>query len=1691
MDNSAELEQVDGLQGLNVNEEDSTLTTAPATAAQVAVEQEEGEGVDDELDDEAIVEGAAASSVQIAPTGDTNPLGQEVENPMLFIQLGDRVVYDSKKYGRTIGTVYYRSLERISIKPDGVSNTLVDFELEDNEDEELYKEEYGVTAAYVIEKRKFESFVEQQDFRINQIIDTFDSSGELYKSYKIVQVDKENDFIKIQDLEDEENIYDLNFDFVGIESDEDFKVISIRQLVGSEEGVSNEAPAEVPEEYEEGEEEEDEDEIKVIGTIEITRPKIYREAAFFEQRIPDNIQKIDALNDFLSSLDPSLQKDPKAIRAVRVLVETLFNLKQATIAYNDDGTVRGQKEVSANTLAELIKTVPIPLGRPVLNIQKKEYFAKEELDEEQAKESAYDTIFFENFERELDAIVQNKSALVSSAMAGAPGGQIVREWSDQKTFLKKYLSPWIPNSTAEPLWKAQTDSEFFRTAPPEIAEVDDKSVFLETIPGYLASHEKNQPPIFSEIPFGIERALSTTYRKGVDRKIQELISEDEASMNSYLIFPAKTANQLGTKRSNNLAIDSGRSLMPKETMRTILSNIGGPTETGTSNDLILLDVEGNTLGNIPLADYIEGISVPALGLGDVFTTLEQYGMNNLELTPDIIKVLNSKIELYQSQLLTTISKLRQIIDSEGVKEPEPNPFLAATTILEDIRSQPTLVDDLIEYERINPSLAQSDIGRVAYLMRKHPDYFQVAAGKNSVLIAKALLAANNQAYIDSLKIANQLRYNELNSGEKPKPNTCSHVKDLVAVRRISDDNERFQKFVGFFRKYQGVRDNNWINCNVCKEHLICVHERLQIQAYLNPKEKDSIQKEIILKFSGGAFQGKYICRNCGQAIRDMDFDNSIEFDDNGKPKSGRAVLVDDNALFEEKINNLIAVPIAPSEKKDLNLSEDEVKCYDIIREISERLGISLDQTGLKTTIDRTIGWVNKFPSRDDYAEKKKKRPTLPDYDIAVARNIITAAATFLLLEIQSKVPSYIVKHTLQGCKSPGFDGYPLIVDPTNKQGIEYVACAVSSIRRNESPWNQTGFQKVADDAKRQLGIVVYIDNILKEVIADDIIQSQLNEKRKFLTKSEGIESGTYGPKDEIPPTFLPEQVIVKPEDAAKEAITPEVVANMGNRGKLSLVKLWIRQAHLLAKRTASLVRGSPLIETTCCLSSIESPGNFWRSAGDLPHLDRRTLVPNQQGHFLVTEFIPRAIASVVTEPNKELYYRIFLKCCFDGPRKGYPHEPGLTNRCPWCGFDFQVNPAVMDSDTEGKSALASQNIVTGTEEFTSLLDKIHQVNNVSEVKTMELLSITQIMEDFGTINPPPIPGWQQLLALTTKNFLSLPSDADKGDIALAAGPISEATSQSETVINERITSEAYKNILDEIVNLPWTNFFQVIQTYFIVPLQRIVSQFSSKSLFVPYELIKDLSESHVSEDVQPILNNDVSLLTLKGDDIKKPSLAFAKSKIQYFLDQMSAILPYKNKIRPIVVPGRENTLVYIQRTLLYGPLATLINPSDIPIKAEIKSAVKSVGDPSMKYLLEIIALTLNKFSKERLSYSDQQIKEMIAIRDEKERANILADYNKMSDEERTMELINQRLGLGKWAVGGTKLIYAYDKDYYDLEREKRLAAGIIEFPGYGGGELPPPEGRAIDENGFRIYNDAELEREGGYEHNQHMDDDNE
>ena len=1388
----------------------------------------------------------------------------------------------------------------------------------------------------------------------------------------------------------------------------------------------------------------------------------------------------------MSGLDPILQKDPKALRSVRILVETLFDLKQSTIAYRDDGSIQGTRDISARSIIDLIEHTPVPLGRPVLEAVKKIYKPDD------AKEAESDELFFVSFEDELNQMLNDHGKVVSASLSGAKNSTIIREWSQQQAFNNKFLSPCLLRQTEQPLWKALSDSEYFRSEPPTSTENNGVITLLSTVPGYIAPHQKDVDPILDDVPFGLERALSTTYRKGLqDRKKQVLSAEETATVTSYIMFPLSVAKYLGSTRSRYITTDSGRSQMPSKTMKMILKERGAPQEVGSSKDIILLNVTGTSLGNILLADYIDGMTVPALGLGDTFDTLEQYGMEHLELNRDIAQVLLNKIAMYQSQLLSTLKRLRIMNQELVAKEPVMNPFLENPSILQEIRNQIPLADALTEYARINPTLATSDIGQVLYLLRHHPILFQVALSNNPILLGKAILYTDITNYLNYLHINNTNRYNEQNAGIKPKRNLCEHVGMLVSIRKLTDDSERFQQLAIFFRKYQGGRDkilNNWINCNFCSEHLLCIHETLQLQAYLNPKEKDTIEKEIILKCSGGQFQGKYICRNCGQSIRELDFDNGLEFDDNGKPKSGRSVLVDEDALFDEKLNKLLSEIDEPSEKAEMKLNEDEMKCYYIIREIAERVGIQVEDAGYKRIITRVIAHINKFPSSDVYYRTARGSAKNVDYHVALARVSIAACGFFLLIEIQTKIPSYVVRYPLMGCKSPGFDGYPLNSDPANKQGMEYIACAIASITQKEPPWNQSGFQMVENDVERQAGIVFYMMAVLRKEISDEMIQSELAEKRVYLLEVLGASSSVQDgrPKDMIPLTFLPEQIIVTPEEAAKDAIRPDVAANMGNKGKMALVKLWIRRAHELAKETALLIRGSPLMETTCCLSTIDKPGVFFIENMDMPSIGRRTLQPYQQGQLMLTEFIPRPTGTDVVSADKDLYYRIFLKCCYQGLRMGHSHEPGLTHFCHWCQFQFPTHPAVMDTDTEGKSALLSQDIKMNTEEFTALLDTIHTVNKVKPVEIREITSVTDMMRSLGEVVPQPIAGWSTIMQETTTAFLRLAPDADRADVILAAGTISSATGASERIIYDRLKLEKYQRIMNNISRLSWVNFFQVMQTYFITPFQRMISQFDKESLVIPWELKKVLSETHVTKDIQPILNKDTLLLSLKGADIILPRLQFARIKLHHYINQMRVLLPFKNNIRSTVVPGRQITLEYIQRALFYGPLSTLLHSAEIPEGAEIKSPIKSVGDPSMRFLLEIVAFTLDKYNEEKLSYDDKQIKNMIEIRAEKERVHVVSEFNKLTDEQRQIELQNKRLGIGKWAVGGTKVIHSYDKEYYDLERQKRISAGISNFPGQ---EEDAYQGRKVDDLGFDVYGDEEMEAEGGYDFNENGDDD--
>jgi hypothetical protein len=101
-------------------------------------------------------------------------------------------------------------------------------------------------------------------------------------------------------------------------------------------------------------------------------------------------------------------------------------------------------------------------------------------------------------------------------------------------------------------------------------------------------------------------------------------------------------------------------------------------------------------------------------------------------------------------------------------------------------------------------------------------------------------------------------------------------------------------------------------------------------------------------------------------------------------------------------------------------------------------------------------------------------------------------------------------------------------------------------------------------------------------------------------------------------------------------------------------------------------------------------------------------------------------------------------------------------------------------------------------------------------------------------------------------------------------------------------------------------------------------------------------------------------------------------------------------------------------------------------------------DVSSRVPIIIFNSLIEKYRVERFKLTDEEIRIEIAKRDEKERMLIISKFDRLTKEEKAVELLQKTLGIGSWAVGGTRAIYAYNSAQYERDREQRAAMGFID-----------------------------------------------
>ena len=1576
------------------------------------------------------------------------------EEEEILFELGDTVLLVGGQINGLRGRIYYIDENLIRILPDGLSDRLVDIPIVDGDLDPALR----IDHLYSVSKRINPSFVAQISAELDEVAETFDKDGTPGPTYTIREINESTDTVTLVDQTDAELIVEANF--TGIPLDLPFAVL--RPRAPPEEFADGpDAPEEV------GANADDDDDFGEILEEEIDEAgdaegvEEIREIPTSQRVYSDAIQRNDMLQEMVSFLDKASQKNPERHKEVRTIVEQCMLLRNAIIEYNKSGEPIGLFHTSLLTVSDLIQTNAMRLSRPVMKANRVLYLdhTPESLYKIATGESPTDPTEVTDADiviRYLDEIVNDSVKYMNTQMGGISSQVLspdsLPEWyMSWETLHKVYHSTWTVSGDqqSKPFTR---DTEFLRYPVLDIESVDGLPSLRADSKVLITSEQ------VTKINMSLLRGLGPRLGRLRDKDpLRTVESAEEGAVINTLIFPLSEQQYLGSTRSGTIAKDIAYSSFPVQTMSDIMERLEGVPDRPTAGGILLVGEGGNTNGSIGLDDWIASQPLYPLGLSDAIVELASYGFANIELNSDQQEAIVKKIDGYRALIKQFIIELRErmakLISEQVVTE---NPFLQGDsfkTFVGAMKAEPLLESIMTDVKNSTPAYKNNDIAIVAAALYKSADFFLATLAQEAGPLAKERNRRVIGQYLEAL--SNALLKAEVNALTTyvPEPNKCAHVKDYVTIQKQKELETRMKLFAKFITRYEGTRKDNWVNCSACKEHLVCYHEVLLLKEYLHPKEKGEIHKELLLSFSGGAFQGKFICKNCGQPISDFDYDTSIEYADDGTPISGRAVLQDEPTI-KDTLDQILGEDTekgGTGEDEIAFKSESQRIIFAGAKKLFDTVGIYAKTETLKRVLMRTEAEMLKQPSLSNYKILTKgKRPI--DYQVFINRIMVAALAANCLIEIQTNVPGFVVRYKLAGCRA-GFSGFP-VGSEKDLTGLEYIICAVASIREDAAPWNLTGYQQETSDKRRIDSVTTNTRRVLDAVLTQAAVQQQISKKREYLKSVYGTLTHSEQLPEKIPDGFRPIPYAITKEDATKAPNVPEAATPSEK------IRGWVMLAHQLGVESGNVVKGNPFSDATCCLAPIQEPGKFWRGVTSLPELPLKAPPQGPINSHVSIHFQPRPQETLVGSVPPEIMYRIFLKVCYEGPKTGLPHEFGYTNICANCGFVSPGNPyAVMPFPpigskdllksyteeiesivTKGKVALQTQKVKIDSSTFETILDETHRAFKVVPPVAVRPPAGMTLFEMFRRLEPEPFEGWRQLITSTMEKLSKLPPSPTKIDMATAYGDLSDFSLENMGALQERIGLEN-TTTLKRILEGPVIESTEAVLAYILIPFQRLISGFQISSIQVPrgYEL-----GSGTEEDV----NQNLKQHLLFVQQLAKRATGLTLDKMKWAVERLSrAIVLLKQNVRSAFLPGGEIGLPYVVLTLVTGILTNFIDPDFIPDGGETE-----LVDAGAKAPIQILDVCVQKMRKEALKFTDETIKEMIARRDEIEKNSFIRRFEGLTPQEKAMAKRIKQLGLKEWAIGGTNAIQKYDSDQYEVERAQRAEMGFAELFGADAGE---------------------------------------
>lgn len=1266
--------------------------------------------------------------------------------------IGNLVAIKTSLYGTTTGRIFYRDDELIRIIPQEASDRAIEFPLDSQS--QTFRPELGVISVSVLEKFSSDSFVDVIGAQPGETLEFFNAKGEIVADPEVVSsITKSNDddFITMESgkiMRFRGNGLEYN----GIGPEPPIAVIRVRTSmnVKAEEAEAGELKEGV---HEDVEAEDDSEDLLNMLVSSFRQKATVEYIPVAEQTYPDTMQREEMLAGLMSDITPKQRSNPRRLRFIEREVDVLLSLKKDVLVQNEYGSVAGYtKSVETIQDAVLNTTDPLPIAIPIVSAARVLNVDRSSTNSSYKQTDVYPRMLAQvesksesNSKMYLDGAIANESNKLYNYLYELLG-------NDQQTL----YSPEGGDG-----WKK--DQDVIRTAEPEVPV----SGFEKSLPSLKKSVEKstlNLDILSQNVSNRTIRVLSADVLEKRNHGKIIVAPSDPSKVSGYVVLPIPIALSLRPPTNpGNIASSLLYSALLERANQPTIYDILFDKTTNIYSNTDRTPYQAWTLNandGFPISEWLEKALPAAVHPSDslsarsphILGILDTLGIGKKDMPQGVHDIISNWVEssqiLWSNRLTVMKAATKQSIDTDSAI---PRTFCCSdsplwASILETPAAEPLgeLVSDI---RRRNETIGESPLVlSAAFQQEAQGDaaplvWSKIAQidGRNppvdTALAASALAASRSYTLLHkTIQNIELLRHKAA-----PIISTCPHAKSLEAIRNVEDVLKRSRILREFIEQYQGGRNGEWMTCALCKENCVCYHEIMELEALAQPSRLESIKKLLLVKYGGERYQGHIICRNCGQSLQDIDYDEHVEFNDEGKPIASRSVLTEEQTA--EPSESIWKDTLTVLEKnKQVFTTEDMNITAEALETLLNNCGIaSLPDTTFRQIVINTSTFMKvQMPTLMTYTQYRERMmksastkqnlskgtPQVPSYEAIQDQTRITALIALIALAIQTSNPQIEVNKQASPCPF-GATGWPLDSDrepkdpsdPKDIGSLSYVSCVAANITDKDRPWSNAPWATMKTMEVRPKKALELSVKTMKQLLMGQATYGSIQFTPSLLTTMEKtrqdkealMDRALMSKKDVLPHGFRPEasvHTISRPVLEKNPLPNVRVAIESGriSSDMIHDITSAVQQMSLATisefhKSASSSVQSNAF----CCATSISDVRrgvlNGHHAEGEKAKADlisaRRLLQqnmsssPNAGSHLWPVIEVP-STESAIPSVDEGVYFKLFLKFCYRRTHIGELHEFSVGNICRRCGLNLGKPLDLIDFNTEGASILASQ-----------------------------------------------------------------------------------------------------------------------------------------------------------------------------------------------------------------------------------------------------------------------------------------------------------------------------------------------------------------------------------------------------------------